>query len=223
MLTTIYLHGALGRKFGKEWKLDIGTVNEAIRAININLKDALFQYWRGKGRDKKYRIKIGDYAINDEREILSPTGNVDNIHIVPVTKGSKDSLGKIIGGVVLIVVGAILVYTGYGAAAGKSLISAGIGMLAGGVIQMLTPIPNFAQNAGTDDGRGSTLFAGVSSQQSQGGPVGLVYGKMMVSPMPVAVSLSNEDTKITTGITITDVDFEELEGGGVQYRYSSRQ
>ena len=228
MFTTIYLHGALGRKFGKEWKLDVSTVKEAIRAIDINLKGKLIEYWFTKGRDKKYRIKLEDYSLSDEKEILGPIGKTKNIHILPITKGSKSGVGKIFAAIAIAVV---TYYTGqYGTAAGwgKTTLDIvantgyglSISLALGGIVQLLTPVPNFNQDSGNDNA--STIFAGNSTMQTQGGSVAVVYGQMIIAPMPIAVSISNSDTKITTDIDYSDVEVEYLDGGGVQYRTISK-
>ena len=40
----IKLYGKLGTLFGKEWNLDVNSVSEAIRAIDINTKGELSKY-----------------------------------------------------------------------------------------------------------------------------------------------------------------------------------
>jgi hypothetical protein len=62
---------------------------------------------------------------------------------------------------------------------------------------MLTPTPNFNQDS-DGDGRGSNLFQGNSVVTTQGSAVGLVYGRMMVTPMPVSVAFDNYDQNSTS-------------------------
>ncbi len=199
--TTVYLHGNLGRKFGKEWRLNVRSVAEAIKAIDINLKGALKQYWREKGRDKKYKIKVGEYFLNDEKEILSNSDKPKEIHIMPFIKGRSSGLGKIIAGIVLIIVG----YFTFGSTSawGMALISGGVGMALGGVVQLLTPIPNFNQNAGQSSATfGGGAFQGNAATAIQGAAVPVVYGEMMVAPTPIAISLSNQDMIILSNGSI---------------------
>ena len=65
-------------------------------------------------------------------------------------------------------------------------------MVLGGITQLLTPAPNFNNNA-EGESRGSNLFGGNASTITQGGGVGLVYGRALVTPMPVSISFDNTD------------------------------
>ena len=226
-LTTFHLHGALGRKFGKVWNLHVNSVKEGLRAIDINLKGALSNYWINKGRDKKYKVKLDDYAISDEKEIIGPMGNTKIIHIVPLIKGSDNAFGKILTGVAMIglmfATGGLSTAgfagwakAGLGYVIGMTTVGMGASLILGGVVQLLTPVPNFNQDAGNDS-KSSTVFSGNSINQAQGGSVGIVYGTMMISPMPIAISLSNSDVEITTDIPENNVEERILLGGGIQY------
>lgn len=218
-MINVYLHGYLGKKFGKLWKLEVRSIGEAIRAIDINVNGKLREYWsNGSGKDKKYRVKIGDYHITDEKELIAPSGSND-IHILPVIKGSKSGPLKMIAGAILIVVGYYLsLYTGGGASfiskLGVGMMYGGVGLVIGGVVQLLTPIPNFSQNAGND--KSSFIFEGNSIGISQGGSIGLVYGRALVSPMPISISVSNQDQTTTLNNIYGNIGGTSIGGGGVQ-------
>ncbi len=209
IMTNIYLHGMLGRKFGKLWTLEVKSVAEAVRAIDINLKGKLREYWIGKGKAKKYQVKIGDYSITDEIELTKPSGKGD-IHIIPITKGS--------GGVVKMIVGAVLIIVG--AVYGQGwMIKLGAGLMLGGAIELLTPVPNFSQNAGNDgSGNTSTLFQGNAMAVLQGVSVPIVYGRALVAPMPICLSLVSHDRAGSIPSASTGcVDVVDLDGHGQQY------
>jgi predicted phage tail protein len=216
-MANIYLHGQLGRKFGKEWKdMTVSSVAEAIRAVDINLKGELRKYWSQKGRDKKYKVKIGDYTVTDDVELTANSGKGD-IHIVPIIKGASSGIGKIIAGVVLIALAWWNPY-GWSAAVTGFLGSTGASLVLGGVVQLLTPIPNFNQNAGnSDDQTRGSAFAGNTVGTVQGGSVPLVYGRMLVSPMPISMSLTNKTTNSTKNSTLGGVGVVSSPGGGEQY------
>ncbi len=198
-MTNIYLHGMLGRKFGKLWTLDVESVKEAVRAIDINVRGKLREYWIGKGKEKQYSIKIGDYKLSDEKELSSSSMKGD-IHIIPVIKGSKTGGQKIFAAIAMI---AVAYFTGgFGAegwietsgAWGEAYMGMAISLALGGVMQLLTPIPNFNQGVGNDgSGSSSNLFQGNASSIMQGGAVPVVYGRILVSPMPVGISLVNSN------------------------------
>lgn len=192
-LTNVFLHGRLAKLYGHAWKLDVRSPAEAIRAIDTNVKGALKEQLYKEGTKKFYKICLGDINNSlDKNEITIKSGNVD-IHIVPVPKGRKSGVGKILAAVVIAlityglgsagIIGTVGMTVGYSTTASLAL---------GGIVQMLTPTPSFNQDS-DGDGRGSSLFQGNSVVTSQGSTVGLVYGRMMVTPMPISVAFDNYD------------------------------
>jgi predicted phage tail protein len=202
-LTKVFLHGRLGKLYGKEWSLAVRSPAEAIRAINANTQGKLRNQLYKEGTSKFYKVCLGNPKnALDKTEIVNLSGNVP-IHIVPVAKGRNSGIGKIIAGAALIAMavfmpgtmGAVAGFFGSGVTGGMVALSVGMmgaSLILGGVTQMLTPTPNFNQNS-DGDGRGSNLFQGNSVVTTQGSAVGLVYGRMMVTPMPVSVAFDNYD------------------------------
>ena len=43
MLRKIHLYGKLGKLFGKEWELDVLSVGDALKAININTTNTVIK------------------------------------------------------------------------------------------------------------------------------------------------------------------------------------
>lgn len=202
-LTTIHLGGKLGQLFGKRWDLMVNSPAEAIRAIDINLKGKLRAYLTKQGISKFYKVGVGNKdALLGERELANRSGR-SAIYISPVAKGKNSGLGKIIAAVAIaafvisnpfgwaaFAIGSTMATTGVGAMIGLSLSAS---LLLGGVAQLLTPAPNFNNNPEGGETRGSNLFGGNASAITQGGAVGLVYGRALVTPMPVSISFDNKD------------------------------
>jgi predicted phage tail protein len=200
-LTKVFLHGRLGKLYGKEWNLAVKSPAEALRAINSNVNGKLREQLQKEGTKKFYKICLGNTEnALDKNEATNPSGNTD-IHIVPVIKGNKSGIGKILAAIALV----IITYYTFGIGAGEGAIglfgmsasqTAFIGyamaasLLLGGITQLLTPTPNFNLNS-EGDGRGSNIFQGNSNIVSQGSTVGLVYGRMLVTPMPISISFDN--------------------------------
>lgn len=182
-LRKVKLYGKLGKLFGKEWNLDVNSVGEALRAINANTNGKLEQYlYKGEGSKIQYKvcIKNKNNTISKE-EINTPYQNGD-IYIIPTIKGSgKNGVFQTIIGVVLIVVGVIF-EQGW-------LVKMGIGLTLGGVAQMLMPNPKVEDT----ERRTSYLFQGNANTINQGAPVGTVYGRALVAPMPISISADNID------------------------------
>lgn len=106
----------------------------------------LAEHWMSaKDRGIAYAIFVGDRNVSED-ELSHPVGN-DDIRIVPIIMGSKNGgVFSIILGAVLVVVGAIGAYTPFGQAYGGAVwgpyvMAAGYSMMAGGVVQLLTPMP----------------------------------------------------------------------------------
>ena len=83
----IYLHGALGKRFGKEWSLDVSSASEAISALFANepkiAKYINKKYQEGisygvkKGANKNF-LQKEDYTLNTNKDL----------HVFPVPEGS---------------------------------------------------------------------------------------------------------------------------------------
>jgi predicted phage tail protein len=228
-LTTIHLSGRLGATFGKTWKLRVSSPAEAIRAIDVNVGGKLRAYILNQGKKGFYKVAVGKKNDLLSKDELSNRSGASDIYIMPTVKGAKGGLGKILAGVAIIALAfvpgvnvAIAGAIGGGLTAGS--VGLGIGLLGasmilGGITQLLTPTPNFNNNT-LGDGRdtGSTIFNGNSTAVSQGGSVGVVYGRALVVPMPISISFWNEDIKVDTVVNTTEYEQVELPGGGYQWR-----
>lgn len=229
-LTTVVLVGSLGRAPGVNhsvWHLDVKSTAEAIRAININTQGALERYLVGPARNKGYRIALQkrDNVI-DPKEVPNRSGR-STIYIMPTIRGRNSGVGKIITGVALVALAIVsqqyellpyawsAVGTTAWAAAGTLAIGFGTSLILGGITQLLTPTAKGL--AGSQDTNGSTAFQGNASAVVQGGCVPLVYGRALVSPIPISISVSNDDVPITDAGTVGTVITTQLPGGSTQY------
>jgi predicted phage tail protein len=218
-LTTIHLGGKLGQLFGKRWDLQVSSPAEAIRAIDVNLKGKLKEYLFKQGKSKFYKIGVGAKdALIEEKEITHRSGR-SAIYITPVAKGKNSGVGKIFAAIAIAAVTYFTFGVG-GAFANAAIATAGYSVAAslalGGVLQLLTPTPNFNNNA-QGDSRGSNLFNGNASVITQGGSVGLVYGRALVTPMPISISFTNTDQIKADAGTITNYTVQPTNGGLIQF------
>jgi predicted phage tail protein len=103
---------------------------------------------------------------------------------------------NIILGAVLIVVGvaAELYLQEFGGGVwGKYLIDLGVGMIVGGVVQLLTPMPKGPKNTDSPENKPSYVFTGAVNTQAQGNPVPLLYGRMIVGSAVISAGINAED------------------------------
>jgi predicted phage tail protein len=193
-LVKIHLGGKLGKIFGQEWDLYVSSPAEALRAINVNTKGGFFKYLRIDGNKKFYKIAVQNKKNTlTEKEILSPTGKGD-IFITPIVGGKSSGTAKVIAGVILIAIAYYWDPSGSTAQAiASSMFSSGVSLILGGIVQLITPVPTDAEPDQDDELRSSDLFRGNATAITQGGCVGMVYGRAIVAPMPISISLNSYD------------------------------
>jgi predicted phage tail protein len=189
-MNKIVLHGFL-EKYGKEYEFDVPSLSDCLRMLFMN-----FPSIRKEIRDEHFHVVKGesyenaeDLKLNDNKYIAKLKESNQTFHIMPVLDGGKGGFFQAILGVVLLGISYVFPVTA------PFLVPAGIGLLAGGVIQMLTPtpsIPDYSSSERPED-RASYIFNGPLNRQEQGGPIPLIYGRCLVGSIIASVSIVNED------------------------------
>lgn len=180
-MRTVKLYGELGRRFGRVHRFDVASPAEAVRALSANFhgfERALLAHPIG------FHVLAGRDDRADRDSLAEPVGEGETIKIIPATAGSKNGLLQTILGVVLVVAGT---YFGQGWA-----VQLGVGLILGGVAQMLTPTPKY-QAAQDDQTVNSYVFSGPVNTSAQGVPVPVGYGRMIVGSAVVSLGLSIQD------------------------------
>ena len=177
-MKTVILHGRLRREFGESFELDIETPSEAVRALGVQLKGFTATLRRGE-----YHVLRGRKSIGIAETEMT-MGDCSELHIVPVTAGSKRSgVLKIILGVALLGVG-FAVAGGFGAMnmgaafmgiKAGTYMALGAGMLFNGLGQMLSPTPEVETNEGAETAQ-SYMFSGATNVTQEGNIIPVVYG-----------------------------------------------
>lgn len=193
-LTTIRLYGPLGAKFGRVHKLAVKTSVEAVKALCINL-DGLESYLMdAKKSGMVFAVFRGkrNIGIDDYKDLAG----TDDIRIAPVMEGAKKAgLFQTILGAVLVVAGIVVtgLSWGYAAPVGGAMISAGIGMMAGGIYQMLSPQPKGLQGRDDPDNKPSYAFGGAVNSLAMGNPVPVLYGEREIGGSIISAGIMAED------------------------------
>ncbi len=198
MLTAISLYGSLGKKFGRQWKLDVDTPAQAVNAINHlrpGFADAILRM-----RDVDFGVTVGGRQIG-ENLLKFPAGG-KRITIIPVVRGSSGSKGwlQIIGGVVLIAAGIIIDVASEGSLSllGNFLIGMGFSLALGGVAQLLSPTPSTSTPASAQ--KPSYQFSNIVNSIGEGECVPVLYGgPLWIGSYVVSAGYDNAD--ITSGST----------------------
>jgi predicted phage tail protein len=165
-------------------------------------------------KDIKYRVIINneDFVIEEgknpdlledicESELVFEKDNLKSIDIIPVIEGSDNMMS-----IITIVVGIALIWTGVGAAMAAgglasmtamqgAMIIGGIGLVAAGVTNLMTPMPKFGDFREIEGGGAqSYTFAGPQNTIREGGPVFVGYGRLLIGSHVIQSALDTVDT-----------------------------
>lgn len=191
MMTQIELGGVLGKTFGKTHYRLISTIHEATRSLAKTISGFEQFMISSDRRGLTYAVFKGKKNIG--KDDLGYPVTKDVIRIVPVIIGSKKAgLLQTILGAVLVVVGAVATF-GFGQAWGVNVMLAGGSMIAGGVIQMLSPQPGGLASKQSADNKASYAFGGVTNTAAQGYPVPLLYGRRQIGGAIISAGIYVED------------------------------
>ncbi len=220
---TIRLYGAMGQKFGRShrFELSIGSPAEAVRALMQMIPG--FRHYLINAKDRGIAFTIFAARRNIvESELRLPVAEDREIRIAPVPQGRKGGIFQIILGAVLVVVG-VIGESPWGQAFGGAVwgpyaISAGVSMIAGGVIQLLTPLPRTSGSKDKQGNVGSTTFNGPINTVAQGNPVPVFYGgPMTVGSMVASAGIQVQESDYTA--TPTDGTESFMGGGYINARF----
>lgn len=172
-MAIVKLYGSL-KQFGNKYKIEAETGAEAMNCLYEQIKGL-----RKQIIDGFFRVRIAKCDMTEESiqfGLAHKLNENDVIHVVPVIAGAKNGgLFSVIAGAVMVVAGSFLWSTPFGA----PLIAAGIGMMIGGVAQMLTKIPKTDGLDGSSVNN-NTSFSNLDNTIGQGLPVPICYGEMLI-------------------------------------------
>ena len=182
----IKLHGILGKKFGRFFKLDVQTAREATHAIACQNKEFKRFMLESDKLGLKFAVFLGRKNIA-ENDIDNVTDS-DVIHIVPRIVGSGGSSFnwlQVVAGAVLIGVGVVMGFN-------PALIGAGAGLLMGGVAGLLMPTVDMS-NQDPDGNKANKGFGSAVTTVSQGNPVPILYGEREIGGFYASGGIYAED------------------------------
>jgi len=186
-MTTIKLSGSLARKFGRTHlkQIDSGTSREVFKALGCTIS--------GFEQEIRRLAAVGmRFAVFRNRKNVSEAefdlGGTREVRIVPVVEGSKR------GGVLQTVVGVVLLAIAYVfPVTAPYLTPAGIGLIAGGVIQMLSPQASGLKQSAGPENAPSYAFGSAKNTTASGNPVPICIGERRWGGMIISASIYAED------------------------------
>lgn len=191
MLKKIRLYGVLAKKFGKEFHLAVDNTREAMRALCVQVPG--FEHFMLHAHEQGLEFAVFQDKQNISETELDMSTSAKVIKVVPKVKGAGGAVQTIIGAVLVVVGVLVTVGTlGGGTALGAGLIGAGVGMMVGGIAQMLMPkIENQDQNQ--DGNKANKGFGGAVTTVAQGNPVPVLYGQREVGGFIASAGQYPED------------------------------
>ncbi len=224
-MTKVVLHGELGRAVGQSvWYLEVGTVQEALRAIEANTSK-LYAYLMQKDEGQAaYHVVADKHPLDSIDRFVISGRPPKEINVIPALMGAGGGGMLAIIGVVLVLIAAtILTFgvaapvagaaAGSAAAAGSGILGLSYGasvMLAGSVLMMGTSmiISGLAQMLSPSEqankpNKPSYVFNGAENTTRQGvaHPVG--YGELIVGSAVISAGLSSVAIPLTNSTTTT--------------------
>lgn len=192
-LKKVCLHGALAEQFGKFFNLAINTPLEALVALSAQLPKFRLEF--AKYDYEVIKGPLTDGWFLDENTVKVQMGKFDEIHFIPVLKGSggKKGIGKILVGIAMIGMAFTGVGIGWWGAAGLGYTSASWGvvgamLLLGGVAEATSKTPKYKQDS--VDRNESLIFNGAQNRSAQGNAIQLVYGRMRVGSQVISEGMT---------------------------------
>ncbi|MEN4946659.1 MULTISPECIES: tail assembly protein [Pseudomonas] len=182
-MTTVKLSGSLAQKFGRLHRRQVGPGDtwEVFRALKATIE--------GFEAEIRRLDRLGlRFAIFRNRKNVGPDefgmGGAREIRIVPVVEGRKR------GGILQIVLGVVLIAASY---FGAPTAPAGIALLAGGVIQMLSPQASGLKQSAAPENMPSYAFGSAKNTTASGNPVPICIGERRWGGAIISASIYAED------------------------------
>lgn len=186
----VKLYGKL-RRFGNEFYLSVATPAEAIRALCVQIPGFEKFLGESKKNNLEYAVFNGKQNVGECELEFQGAGD---IRIAPVISGSKrNGLFQTILGAVLI---AVAYFNPFGALTGPmttALMAGGISMVAGGVVQMLSPQPKGLDSREPTENKPSYAFSSAVNTTAFGNPIPILGGSRVVGGAIISAGLMSED------------------------------
>jgi predicted phage tail protein len=186
-MTTIVLSGPLIGLFGRVHYRQLGSksVGEAFKALKCTIHGFEAAIRDLERRGLRFAI-FRNRKNSPERDFA--LGGTQEIRIVPVIAGSKRA------GVLQTIVGAVLVAASFIPLPGfQALFPVGVALIAGGVVQMLSPQASGLKQSSSPENAPSYAFGSAKNTTASGNPVPICIGERRWGGMIISASIRAED------------------------------
>ncbi|WP_421523052.1 tail assembly protein [Pseudomonas yamanorum] len=181
-MTTILLYGQL-RQFGRSFRLSVRSPAEAIKALCVQIPGFERFLSNAKSRGIEFAVFRGTKTLGEGE--LGFAGNGE-IRIAPVITGSKRA------GLLQTIVGAILIAVSF--IPGFQVLAApGVALVAGGVIQLLSPQAGGLKTSAAPENTPGYAFGSAKNTTASGNPVPLCIGERRWGGAIISAAIYAED------------------------------
>ncbi|AFJ55982.1 phage tail protein [Pseudomonas sp. ICMP 19500] len=181
-LTNVLLYGRL-RQFGRSFRLSVRSPAEAIKALCVQIPGFERFISNAKSQGMEFAVFRGNNSLGENELGFSGSGD---IRIAPIVTGSKR------GGLIQTIIGAVLIAVSF--IPGFQVLAApGIALVAGGVIQMLSPQVGGLKTSAAPENTPGYAFGSAKNTTASGNPVPLCYGKRRVGGAIISAAIYAED------------------------------
>jgi predicted phage tail protein len=186
-MTAIEFSGSFRKALGRRHQrlLDTGTVRELLKALTITLPGFKEEVERLTALGMSFAIYRNDKNVGEGE---FDRGGAKVVKIVPVVAGSKRA------GVLQTVIGAVLIAASFIPLPGfQVLMPIGVSMVAGGVIQMLSPQAKGLSQSAAPENLPSYAFGSAKNTTASGNPVPICIGKRRWGGAIISASIEAQD------------------------------
>ncbi|BBP60350.1 tail assembly protein [Pseudomonas sp. St316] len=185
VMTTILLSGPLIKMFGRVHQRELGSksVAEAFKALKCTLDGFDLAIKNLERRGMRFAIFRNRKNVAEKEFAL---GGAEEIRIVPVISGSKRA------GLLQTIIGAVLIAASF-IPGFQALAPVGIALVAGGVIQMLSPQASGLKQSSGPENAPSYAFGAAKNTTASGYPVAIPIGDRRWGGIIASASIYAED------------------------------
>lgn len=179
----VRLYGDMGKRFGREFVLDVKSPAEAVRALCSQVQG--FRAYMHAHAQSAFKVFVGSRNASEESAL--PCSDREVIRITPVIQGAS-AAGRIILGAVLLV--ASFFVPGLTPFVAQAMFGIGASLVLGGVVELLTPKVKTTSTGESVTNTPSYNFNGPVNTEAQGHPVPLAYGKLIVGSAVISAGVT---------------------------------
>ena len=192
-MTSIRIHGILGQEFAPQMELELDKPRQVVEAITANRKNFTNRIHQLAREGCHYVIMVNRQKIGSLSE-LDMVKKVETIDLVPAIGGSAVALGAGIMGVFGAGSVAVTAWAGFVGTVALTVISVGLQLALAPKPDAGPPIS--AQSRALQD---SYSFSNKANVASQGSPVPVGYGRLIVGSQVIQFSTKSfpQDQKTT--------------------------